>query len=46
MMSAQQRPPTNSFSRYAKSESQQDHTVPDLLASCSAFGPLVEILLK
>ncbi|XP_078168221.1 urease accessory protein D-like [Carex rostrata] len=38
MMSAQLRPPT-SFGRYAKLETQQDRTVPDLIASCSTFGP-------
>jgi hypothetical protein len=42
MMSAQLRPPTNSFGRYAKSETQQDRIVPDLIASCSMFGPQVK----
>lgn len=46
MMSAQLRPPTTSFGRYAKLETQQDRTVPDLIASCSTFGPQVSILLK
>lgn len=46
MMSAQLRPPTTSFGRYAKIETQQDRTVPDLIASCSTFGPQVPILLE
>lgn len=50
MMSVQLRPPTNSFGRYAKSGTQQDRIVPDLVASCSTFGPqvtnLVEIIYK
>ncbi|KAJ4821062.1 Urease accessory protein ureD [Rhynchospora pubera] len=39
MMTVKLRPPTTNFGRYAKSEAQHDRFVPDLIASCSTFGP-------